>query len=102
MKIMIYPDKLKKGDSVGITAVSATSNAEKIDLAIDNIMSLGLNVVETDNVRKDEGVVSSSGKQRAEELLELYKDTNVKYIIAARGGEFLMEMLPYLDEQVGS
>ena len=98
MKIMIYPDKLKKGDSVGITAVSATSNAQKIDLAIDNIMSLGLNVVETDNVRKDEGIVSSSGKQRAEELLELYKDTNVKYIIAARGGEFLMEMLPYLDE----
>ena len=73
MKIMIYPDKLKKGDIVGITAVSATSNAQKIDLAIDNIMNLGLNVIETDNVRKDEGIVSSNGEQRATELLELYK-----------------------------
>ncbi len=97
MGVIIYPSKLKKGDTVGITAVSSTSNPEKIDIAIDNIMNLGLNVIETDNVRKDEGIVSSSGEERANELLELYKDTKVKYIIAARGGEFLMEMLPYLE-----
>lgn len=97
MGVIIYPNKLKKGDTVGITAVSATSNPEKIDIAIDNIINLGLNVIETDNVRKDEGIVSSSGEERANELLELYKDTRVKYIIAARGGEFLMEMIPYLE-----
>jgi muramoyltetrapeptide carboxypeptidase LdcA involved in peptidoglycan recycling len=97
MGIIIYPQKIKKGDTVGVTAVSMPANEEKIDLAIDNLKELGVNVIETNNVRK-EGIVSSDEKERAEELLELYKNPDVKYIIAARGGEFLMEMLPYLDE----
>ena len=92
---IIYPNKLKKGDTVGITAVSMPANDEKIDIAIDNLKGIGLNVIETSNVRSS-GIVSSDGKRRAEEFLELYKNPDVKYIIAARGGEFLMEMLPYL------
>lgn len=98
MGIIIYPKKLNAGDTIGTTAVSMTANLDKIDLAIDNLKELGLKVIETENVRKSEGAVSSSGEQRAYELLELYKNTDVKYIIASRGGEFLMEMLPYLDE----
>lgn len=98
MRKIIYPSKLKKGDLIATTAVSATANLDKIDLAINNLKKLDLKVVETPNVRKNEGVVSSSGMQRAEELLELYKNPDVKYIIAARGGEFLMEMLPYINQ----
>lgn len=98
MGLIIYPEKLKKGDTIATTAVSMPANKDKIDIAISNLKDLELNVVETPNVR-GEGIVSSSGEQRAEELLELYKDTDVKYIIAARGGEFLMEMLPYLHNQ---
>lgn len=96
MGIIIYPQKIKKGDTLGITAVSQPANESKIDLAIENIKELGLNVIETNNVRQT-GIVSSDGRKRAEELLELYKNPEVKYIIAARGGEFLMEMLPYLN-----
>lgn len=95
---IIYPEKLVQGDTIATTAVSAGANLDKIDIAIESFKNLGLNVIETENVRKSEGIVSSSAKQRAEELLELYKNTNIKYIIASRGGEFLMEMLPYLDE----
>lgn len=98
MSNIIYPNKLKVGDTIATTAVSCTANLEKIDLAEESFKEIGLNVIETENVRKNEGVVSSSGRKRAEELLELYKNPNVKYIISARGGEFLMEMLPYLDE----
>lgn len=98
MGTIIYPKKLNIGDTIATTAVSMTANLDKIDIAIDNLKELGLKVIETDNVRKSEGAVSSSGKQRAYELLELYKNTDVKYIVAARGGEFLMEMLPYLDD----
>ncbi len=94
---IIYPDKLKRGDVIATTAVSATCNLEKIDAAINSFKELGLEVIETDNVRKSDGIVSSSGERRAEELIELFRNTNVKYIIASRGGEFLMEMLPYLD-----
>lgn len=97
MGVIIYPEKIKPNDTIAITAVSMPANVEKIDLAIDNLKELELKVIETKNVRSY-GIVSSEGKERAEELLELYKNPDVKYIIAARGGEFLMEMLPYLDE----
>ena len=97
MGVIIYPEKIKNGDTLGITAVSMPANKDKIDLSIKNIESLGLNVIETNNVRQN-GIVSSNAKTRAEELLELYKNPEVKYIIAARGGEFLMEMLPFLNE----
>lgn len=61
---------------------------------------MGYQISETPNVRECNKLVSSSGKKRAEEFLNLWKDEKVKYIITARGGEFLMEMLPYLDKEV--
>ena len=96
--MIIYPEKLKLGDTIAITAVSAVANLDKLDIAKKNLESLDYQVLETDNVRKDMGIVSSSGKTRAEELVELFKNPKVKYIIAARGGEFLMEMLPFLEK----
>lgn len=98
MSVIIYPEKLNLGDTVAVTAVSQSANLEKIDLAEESFRKSGLMIIESKNVRNEEvGMVSSSGEERAEELLELYKDSKVKYIIAARGGEFLMEMMPYLD-----
>lgn len=98
MGVIIYPEKLKLGDTIGVSAVSMPANEEKIDLAIKNFENLGLKVQETKDVRNYGGIVSDDGRTRAEELLELYRDADVKYIIAARGGEFLMEMMPYLHE----
>jgi muramoyltetrapeptide carboxypeptidase LdcA involved in peptidoglycan recycling len=95
-----YPEYIKRNSDnvIGITAMSDFANPDKIDYAIENIKKLGYSVVETNNVRTSFKLTSSSGKTRVEELLKLYKDDNVKYIIAARGGEFAMEMLEYLDE----
>ena len=35
--------------------------------------------------------------ERAKDFFKLYSNDDVKYIVSASGGEFLMEMLPYLD-----
>ena len=61
---------------------------------------MGFNVIETKNVRECEKLVSSSGEERAKEFLDLWKNEKVKLIITARGGEFLMEMLPFIDSEV--
>ena len=45
---------------------------------------------------KQNKLVSSSGLERAEEFISLWKNDKVSHIIAACGGEFLMEMIPYL------
>ncbi len=93
-----YPEKLKNGDCIGIVALSDGANLEKIDLAEDNLKKFGYDIKETKNTRNSHKLVSCDGKTRAHEFMELFKDKKVKHIISARGGEFLMEMIPYLDE----
>lgn len=96
---MIYPKFLKKNDTIGITAVSAGIEGEKLkqlDLSEENICAQGYKIVETKNVRAG-GIVSSTGKERAEQLKELCKDPSVQMILCATGGDFLIDMLPYVD-----
>lgn len=98
--MLCVPKELKKGDYIGVTATSGgledVSALIKLENATKNLVSLGFKVKETPNVRKREKIVSSSGKVRAKEFMDLWNDEEVKYIITARGGEFLMEMLPYI------
>lgn len=94
-----YPEKLSKGDIIGITAPSQSANLLKIDKAIENLEKFGFKVKETKNVRNEEKYfVSSDGKTRADEFMSLLEDENIKHIISARGGEFLFDMIPYLHE----
>lgn len=96
---MIYPKFLKENDIIGITAVSAGIEGEKLkqlDLSEENIRAQGYKIVETKNVRAG-GVVSSTGKERAEQLKGLFEDESVQMILCASGGDFLIDMLPYVD-----
>ena len=98
---MNYPEKLKIGDTIGICAPSAgivkPEKLEKLDLAIKALENMGYKVIETESVRKDENGRSASAKQRAKEFMELLENDEVKLIIFASGGDFLCEMLDYLD-----
>lgn len=96
--IIRYPKAVQKNNTIGITAISSHANLDKVDLAENNLKELGFNVIETENVRTKYKLVSSSGKQRANELMELWKNPKVSHIISARGGEFSMEIIPYLNE----
>lgn len=98
---MIYPKSLKENDIIGITAPSAGLTRENDDLKIDNaeknIKDLGYRYLETDNVRKGENGRSAKANIRAEEFMWLWENPEVKAIIMATGGDFLFEILEYLD-----
>lgn len=99
---MIFPDFLQKGDTIGITAPSDGNRKPldfaRLDLAKERINELGLVTKETENVRRSDGRGRSSSKeQRAEQFMKLWDDPDVKYIFSAKGGDFLMEILPLLD-----
>lgn len=100
---MIYPSKIDFNEIVGVTATSAgledESSLNKLESAIENFKNMGFEILETENVRECSKLVSSSGEKRANEFLELWENDEVKYIILARGGEFLMEMLPYINRK---
>lgn len=98
---MHIPEFLKKGDLIGVTAPSA-GFAEQTDLTrLENagisLNERGYRLIETENVRKCEKGRSSDGKRRAKEFHSLIENEDVRYIVSASGGDFLMEMLEYLD-----
>lgn len=98
---MRYPEKLKIGDTIGICApsdgISESEKIEKLDKAIKNLKQMGYKVIETESVRKSIRGRSTDAKKRAEEFMELWKNDEVKLILYAGGGDFLMEMLDELD-----
>ena len=101
---MNIPDFIKKGDIIGVTAPSAGFTEQvdltKLESAKFNLSEKGYEVIETENVRKCEKGRSSTGKKRAEEFLSLIRNEEVRYILSASGGDFLMEMLEYQDYEL--
>lgn len=98
---MNYPEFLKKGDCIGICAPSDGITDEykirKLDAAIEQLIEMGYRIIETESVRKSEKGKSASAKVRAQEFMSLLENENIKLIIFATGGDFLCEMLDYLD-----
>ena len=98
---MNYPESLKKGDTIGICApsggITKIDKIKKLEEAIKQLEEMGYNVIETESVRKEEKGRSNTAKKRAEEFMQLLKNDSVKLIIFATGGDYLMEMLDYLN-----
>lgn len=101
---MLYPDKLTKGYKIGVTATSAGFNTEvdliRLESGIKHFEDIGYPVMVTDNVRKNSKGRSSDGPTRAKELMQLFQDPQIRAIFAASGGDYLVEMLPYVDFEV--
>ena len=95
---MKYPSFLKDNDLIGITAPSAGvgSKIDDFEKSIENIKSHNFNVIETKSVRND-SEVSTTAAERIKELNELLENDDVKLIISAAGGDFLYEIMPYID-----
>lgn len=99
---MIFPKWIKKGDSIGVTALSDGVSKDVDKIRFENgkrqLNNIGYEVIMTDNVFfADEKGRSSDGKTRAKELDSLIKNNDVTGIISAKGGNYLVEMLKYTD-----
>ena len=97
---MIYPKFLKPGDTIGVCAPSKGIDPEDtgFDTSLNHLREEGYNIVETENVRTGKSP-SSDAITRAKEFNELMKREDIDFIYAASGGDFLMEVLPYIDEE---
>lgn len=95
---MIYPAFLKKDNTIGITAPSAGvgHKIEDFDKALTYLKQQGWKIKETESVRND-ARCSTTAKGRAEELVSLFKDPDTDFVMCATGGDFLFEILPYVD-----
>lgn len=95
---MIYPKFIKNGSTVGICAPSA-GVGKKLDQYLNSLKVLrreGYKIRETKSVRKN-NVRSASAKTRASEFYELTADNKVNMIMFAAGGDYMYEIMPYVN-----
>ncbi|MDO5515913.1 MAG: LD-carboxypeptidase [Clostridium sp.] len=91
---------LTKGDKVGIVACSngvSEASKEKIELLNNTLKSLELNVVMSRKIYKHKSPLNSTGKERAEILMDFFCDDEIKAILDISGGDLCNEILEYLD-----
>ncbi len=99
---MIFPKYLNNNNKIGVTAPSAGVTKETDHLRFQNacakLEERNYDVIFTDNVfTSDPYGRSSDKKTRAAEFMSLITDTSIDYIVSAKGGDFLAEMLPLID-----
>ena len=95
---MIYPQFLKKGDTIGICAPSAGVGRD-LDEYLESIKVLkkqGYKIKETKSVRTN-SKRSASAVQRAKEFYDLTSDKNVDMIMFAIGGDYMLEIMPFVE-----
>ena len=97
---MIVPEKLKKGDLIGVVAPASPiigDNIEEIQNAKKIIENLGYKVKFSENLFSNSQNYSASAKEKAQDINEMFKDSNVKMIWCAKGGENSNSTFDYLD-----
>lgn len=94
---------LKKGNKIGIVGCSngqLKSNEEKINHLLEKIKEIGLIPVCSDYIYESDSYFSASGEERANALMNFYKDDEIKAIFDISGGDIANEVLDYIDFEV--
>ncbi len=98
---MIYPKFIKQGSKIGVPAPSDGSSDELSNVryknARKNLESLGYEVFESKNLFNSKKARSADAVTRAIEINKMFEDDSIDLILCATGGEFLVEILPYVD-----
>lgn len=96
---MIYPKFLKENDLISVPAPSNGANCEQDINRYKNaklkLEELGYKIKLSKNIFNSKMARSADAKTRAEELNEMIEDES-SLILCAAGGEFLVEILPYV------
>ena len=94
---MFYPKFIKKNDCIGICAPSkgVGSKLKAFNTSIKRLNE-SFCVKETDSVRVN-NVRSNTALIRGNEFNSLFMDDSVDMVMCASGGDFLFEVLPYID-----
>ena len=100
---MIKPNVLKIGDTIGVCAPSnpiVGENIEEVELAKKMIEAKGFKVKFSKNIFSNTNGYSATAKERADDLNEMFRDTEVKMIWCAKGGENSNSLFEYLDYEM--
>lgn len=93
----IKPPILKPGDTVGVVTLGSPLDPNTIIEGIRTLQGLGFHVVLGQHVFDQSGIIAASDQERAQDLMMMFQNDQVKMIISSRGGTGVAGILPYLD-----
>jgi len=98
---IIKPPRLNIGDTIGLIApASAAFEPATIREGVETLHSLGFKVKTGKHIKEKFGYLAGSDKDRVADLHQMFKDEEVKAIIALRGGYGSMRLLNLIDYQL--
>ena len=100
---MIIPQRLKKGDVIGVVAPSnpiIDENIEELERARKIAEDAGFKVKYSKNLFSNTNGYSSTAKEKAEDINEMFRDKDVKMIWCAKGGQNSNSTFEYLDYEL--
>lgn len=96
----IYPNKIKKGDTIGVVAPSDPiigNNIKELKNAIKKIEKEGFKVQLSKNIYSNTNKYSETAEKKANDINSMFTDKKVKMIWCAKGGENSNTIFEYLD-----
>ena len=93
-------EKMKIGDKVAIVCCSngiSRTNKEQIENLKNILNKIGLLPVSSPYLYEKDGLFSGLGQERAEALMDFYRNEEIKAIYDISGGDIANEILLYLD-----
>ena len=123
MQEIIYPERLKRGDKVGLVAPAFPVSKERTELCVKAIEELGLKVELGARMEQDGWILehfkegdrqkwagvkgyletfylAGRPESRAEDIHRMFADPEIKGIICARGGYGSAQVMPFLDKEI--
>ncbi|MFA7346719.1 MAG: LD-carboxypeptidase [Desulfurivibrionaceae bacterium] len=89
---------LKKGDTIGIIAPAGpVRNESDFSAGLKMLDDLGFKTRHRNDILRQNGFLAGTDQERSAELHELWRDPEVRAILAVRGGYGCLRLLPDLD-----
>lgn len=99
-KYMIKPPRLKAGATIGIVSPSYQIDEDVLKRTTQIFKERGFNIIEGKSVRLTDNLYSGTSEQRAQDIMDMFTNSEIDAIICARGGYGANRVLPLLDFEV--
>lgn len=97
---LIRPKKLKQGDQVGVVAPAGPVDPAHLETGLGVIRGMGFEPVLGRFVNDRKQFLAGNDEDRADDLMVMFQNPDIKAIFCARGGYGVNRILPLLDPKI--
>ncbi len=97
---LIRPKKLKQGDLVGVVAPAGPVDPQHLEAGLKVVRGMGFQPVLGRFVNDRQHFLAGEDEDRADDLMVMFQNPEIKAIFCARGGYGVNRILPLLDSRI--